>query len=101
MSVASERARAADDPAAFWGEAASGVRGMREPDVVLSHTSAGEARWFAGGELNTCDNALDRHVDAGRGDQAALIYDSPVTGARRTYSYAQLLDDVAAFAGAL
>ncbi len=58
-------------------------------------------RWYVDGTLNTCYNALDRHVIAGRGDQAALIYDSPVTGARRTYSYAQLLDDVAAFAGAL
>ncbi|MEM9303003.1 MAG: propionyl-CoA synthetase, partial [Pseudomonadota bacterium] len=58
-------------------------------------------RWFAGGELNTCYNALDRHVAAGRGGQAALIYDSPVTESQRTYSYAELLEAVAGCAGAL
>ena len=58
-------------------------------------------RWFPGGKLNTCFNAVDRHVEAGRGEQAALIYDSPVTGQKKTYSYTQLRDEVAAFAGAL
>ena len=58
-------------------------------------------RWFPDGELNVCHNALDRHVDAGRGEQAALIYDSPVTGTQRTYTYAQLRDEVARFAGVL
>ena len=58
-------------------------------------------RWFPDGELNTCANALDRHVEAGRGDQAALIYDSPVTGTKRTYTYRELLDQTARFAGAL
>jgi len=57
--------------------------------------------WFPGGELNTCFNALDRHVRDGRGEQAALIYDSPVTGVVRRYSYRELLDEVARFAGAL
>ena len=58
-------------------------------------------RWFPDGTLNTCENALDRHVAAGHGDRAALVYDSPVTGTRRTYTYAQLLDETATFAGAL
>ena len=59
------------------------------------------ARWFPDGRLNTCHNALDRHVEGGRGDQPALIYDSPVTGTQRTYSYAELRDEVARLAGAL
>src|SRR6185312_10010569 len=58
-------------------------------------------RWFPDGRLNVCHNALDRHVDAGRGEQAALVYDSPVTGTQRTYTYAELRDEVAAFAGVL
>jgi len=58
-------------------------------------------RWFPDGELNVCHNALDRHVDAGRADQAALVYDSPVTDTQRTYTYAQLRDEVATFAGVL
>ena len=58
-------------------------------------------RWFPGGELNTCHNALDRHVDAGRGGQTALIYDSPVTGTVRSYTYTELRDEVARFAGGL
>jgi propionyl-CoA synthetase len=58
-------------------------------------------RWFPDGELNTCENALDRHVAAGHGDRTALVYDSPVTGSKRTYTYAELLAEVATFAGAL
>src|SRR3546814_4847982 len=58
-------------------------------------------RWFEGGELNTCDNALDRWIDEGRGEQAALIYDSPLTNTLTTFSYRELRDRVAVFAGAL
>ena len=64
-------------------------------------TRAPLARWFPDGRLNTCHNALDRHVEGGRGDQPALIYDSPVTGTQRSYSYAELRDEVARLAGAL
>ncbi len=73
----------------------------REPQQVLDDSNPPFYRWFPDGELNTCANALDRHVDGGRGDQAALIYDSPVTGSQRTYTYGELLDQTARFAGAL
>ena len=89
-----------DDPEAFWLDAARAI------DWQTAPTKALDARppfysWFPDGELNICANALDRHVEAGNGDRAALIYDSPVTGTKRTYTYAQLLDEVARFAGVL
>ncbi|MBL8927926.1 MAG: propionyl-CoA synthetase [Pseudonocardia sp.] len=89
-----------DDPEAFWLEAAKAV------DWVTAPTRGLDARppfysWFPDGQLNMCANALDRHVDAGNGDRAALIYDSPVTSTKRTYTYAQLRDEVARFAGVL
>jgi propionyl-CoA synthetase len=90
-----------DDPAAFWAEAARAVTWVREPATVLDDSNPPFYRWFPDGELNTCANALDRHVEGGRGDQAALIYDSPVTGTQRTYTYRELLDQTARFAGAL
>jgi len=90
-----------EDPAAFWAEAARAVTWTREPTTVLDDTNPPFYRWFPDGELNTCANALDRHVESGRGDQAALIYDSPVTGTQRTYTYRELLDQTARFAGAL
>ncbi len=89
------------DPDTFWGAAASGIDWYRRPTVVLDETNPPFYRWFADGTLNTCFNALDRHVRDGRGDQAALIYDSPVTGTSRTLTYRQLLDEVARFAGVL
>ena len=89
------------DPERFWGAAADGIDWYRQPTVVLDRTSAPFYRWFADGVLNTCFNAVDRHVRDGRGDQAALIYDSPVTGARRTFTYLELLDQVQRFAGVL
>ncbi len=90
-----------EDPDAFWGKAAEGIDWYRAPTVVLDRSSPPFYRWFSDGVLNTCFNALDRHVRDGRGDQAALIYDSPVTGTCRTFSYRQLLADVARFAGVL
>ena len=90
-----------DDPAAFWAEAAKAVTWTREPQRILDDTNPPFYRWFPDAELNTCANALDRHVERGRGEQAALIYDSPVTGTKRTYTYAELLDETARFAGAL
>jgi propionyl-CoA synthetase len=89
------------DPSAFWGEAAQHVDWRERPATVLDASSAPFHRWFPDGALNTCENALDRHVAAGHGDRVALVYDSPVTGAKRTYTYAQLLDETATFAGAL
>ncbi|MFF5259550.1 propionyl-CoA synthetase [Actinomadura viridis] len=93
--------RSIADPTRFWGLAARDVRWLVPPDRVLDDGAPPFYRWFTGGELNTCENALDRHVEEGRGDQAALIYDSPVTGTVRTYSYRELTDLTARFAGAL
>ncbi|MFB4318612.1 propionyl-CoA synthetase [Actinomadura sp. 21ATH] len=93
--------RSIADPTRFWGLAARDVRWLVPPDRVLDDGAPPFYRWFTGGELNTCDNALDRHVEEGRGEQAALIYDSPVTGTVRTYTYRELTGLVARFAGAL
>ncbi|ORB29530.1 propionyl-CoA synthetase [Mycolicibacterium parafortuitum] len=89
------------DPASFWGQAADAVTWIRKPDRVLDDSNPPFYRWFPGAELNTCANALDRHADGGRGDQPALIYDSAVTDTKRTYTYAELRDQTARFAGAL
>ncbi|HEX4558594.1 MAG TPA: propionyl-CoA synthetase [Mycobacterium sp.] len=89
------------DPTAFWADAARAVTWTREPQRVLDDANPPFYRWFPDGELNTCANALDRHVDGGRAEQPALIYDSPVTGSQRTYTYRELLDETARFAGVL
>ena len=94
-------ARSLSDPARFWAEVAEGVDWERRWDAVLDNRRPPFARWFAGGILNTCHNAVDRHVAAGRGGERALIYDSPVGGARATYTFAELRDAVARFAGGL
>jgi propionyl-CoA synthetase len=93
-------ARSLKDPEGFWGEVAEGIAWTRTWDRVLDDSRPPFYRWFTGGELNTCYNALDRHL-AMRGDQAALIYDSPVTGTVRSYTYRELTDEVARFAGVL
>ncbi|WP_116048466.1 propionyl-CoA synthetase [Amycolatopsis palatopharyngis] len=90
-----------EDPEGFWLEAAKSIDWTRPPTRALDDSGAPLYRWFPDGELNTAYNALDRHVEAGHGDRAALIYDSPVTGAKQRFSYAELLDEVARFAGAL
>lgn len=89
------------DPSGFWGEAARAVTWTRAPQRILDDANPPFYRWFPDAELNTCANALDRHVDDGRGEQAALIYDSPVTSTKRTYTYSELLAETARFAGAL
>lgn len=89
------------DPEAFWGRAARDLSWIRRPKQVLDASQAPFYRWFAGGALNTCFNALDRHVIAGRGEEPALVHDSPVTGTQRTYTYAELLDLSARFGGVL
>ncbi|GAA1826110.1 propionyl-CoA synthetase [Planosporangium flavigriseum] len=93
--------RSITDPAGFWGEAAKGLDWFSPPGRVLDRDREPFYRWFPDGVLNVCHNALDRHVEAGAGDRAALIYDSPVTGSVRTYTYRELRDEVARFAGAL
>jgi propionyl-CoA synthetase len=93
--------RALTDPEGFWAEAASALHWDRPWDRVLDDAQAPLYRWFRGGRLNTCYNAIDRHVENGRGEQPAVIYDSPVTNGRRIITYAELQDEVARFAGVL
>ncbi len=94
-------ARSLNDPANFWSEAAEQIHWDQPWESVLDDSDAPFYRWFRGGVLNTCYNMLDRHADGGRGEQAALIYDSPVTDTVESYTYRELRDLVARFAGAL
>ena len=94
-------ARAQIDPEGFWVEAAEALDWDRKWDKVLDDSAAPFYRWFKGGMLNTCHNALDRHVEGGRGDQVALIHDSPVTESITSFTYRELRDQVALFSGAL
>ena len=89
------------DPDAFWGEAAESCFWYKKWDKVLDDSNKPFYRWFVGGETNTCYNALDFHIENGRGDQIALIYDSPVTDTIKKYTYTELRDEVAKFAGVL
>ena len=95
--------RSLSDPEGFWGEVAEGITWSKKWDKVLDSSNPPFYRWFVGAELNTCYNALDRHVENGRGDQAALIYDSAVIGGGtvKTYTYLELRDETARFAGIL
>ncbi len=90
-----------NDPDAFWGSAAEELHWHKKWDKVLDLSGKPVPRWFVGGEFNTCYNAIDRHVEAGRGDQAAIIHDSPITDSKRSISYNELLDQVSRFAGVL
>jgi len=89
------------DRDAFWAEAANALSWDKKWDQVVDVTAKPAARWFGGGIINTCFNALDRHIDDGRGDQNALIYDSPVTDTVSHYTYRELRDEVALLAGAM
>ncbi len=94
-------ARSLSSPQEFWAEAAERVHWFRRWDRVLDDSRAPLYRWFAGALVNTCYNAVDRHVEAGRGEQTAMIWDSPVSGNKRSLSYRELAAEVARFAGAL
>jgi propionyl-CoA synthetase len=89
------------DPDSFWGTAAEDCHWYKKWDRVLDDSDKPFYRWFSGGEMNTCYNAVDYHIDNGRGEQNAIIYDSPVTDTIKKYTYHQLRDEVARFAGAL
>jgi propionyl-CoA synthetase len=93
--------RSIANPEEFWGEAAAAIDWDTKWQRVLDDSNAPFYRWFSGGRLNTCHNALDRHVEGGRADQAALIYDSPLTDSQRTLTYRELRDETALFAGVL
>lgn len=88
-------------PESFWAEAAEAVHWYKRWDRILDASRPPFYRWFTGGVVNSCYNALDRHVEQGRGSQPALIYDSPVTGTIKIFSYRELLDEVARFSGVL
>lgn len=94
-------ARSLTDPDGFWGEAAQGIDWITPCETVCDTSGAPGTDWFAGGQLNTCANALDRHVAAGRGDQTAIIYDSAMLGAVQKITYAQLLARTEKIAGML
>jgi len=93
--------RSIEHPEEFWAEAAAAIDWDAKWSRVLDDSNAPFYRWFTGGRLNTCHNALDRHVDGGRAEQAALIYDSPLTDRQRTLTYRELRDETALFAGVL
>lgn len=89
------------NPDAFWAEAAKAVDWFKPADRVFDASEGAYGRWFVGATCNAAYNCLDRHVAAGRGQQAAIIYDSPVTGSKRTLTYSELLDEVETFAAGL
>jgi len=101
MSYKESYRNSIENPEAFWKEQAEAIAWYKFPQNILTKDDEGLTRWFSDGELNTAYLALDYHIEQGRGDQAALIYDSPVTNTKRTYSYNQLRDDVAKFSGVL
>jgi propionyl-CoA synthetase len=101
MGYREEYRRSIEDPEGFWGEQAALVDWIQKPRRVLDDSRAPFYRWFPDATLNTCYNALDRHVVAGHADRTALVYDSPVTETAQRFSYAELLEKVSAFAGAL
>src|SRR5262245_16099455 len=100
-AYAEEYRRSLDDRDRFWLDAAEAIEWTRRPTRALDDSNPPLYRWFPDGELNTAANALDRHVRDGRGDQPALIWDSAMTETQRTYTYEELRDEVARFAGAL
>lgn len=100
MSYKSEFQRSIEDKEGFWREKAQAIHWYEQPREILTEDN-GLYRWFAGGKLNTAYLALDYHVENGRADQTALIYDSPVTDTVKRYTYRELRDEVARFAGVL
>ncbi len=93
--------RSISDPEGFWGEAAESISWYKKWDKVLDDSNPPFYRWFSGGEMNTCYNAVDRHVENGKGDQIAIIHDSPVTDTIQKITYSELLGLVSKFAGVL
>ena len=100
-AYATTYARAAGEPEAFWADAADALEWDREWDRVLDTSEFPSGRWFTGALLNTCHNAVDRHVEAGHGDRIALVHDSAMQGNVRLFTFGELRDEVARFAGAL
>ena len=97
MSYLSEYTKSIEQPEVFWAEKAADLPWFKAPQTILSKDENGIDRWFADGEMNTSYMAVDYHVEQGRGDQAALLYDSPVTNSNRTVTYSELQDQVSRF----
>ncbi|MBT5264064.1 MAG: AMP-binding protein, partial [Rhodospirillaceae bacterium] len=93
--------RSLEDPEGFWAEAAEDIHWYKRWDKVLDDSNPPFYRWYPGARTNTCYNAIDRHVESGRANQAALIYDSPVTDTVKTFTYAELQDSISRLAGVL
>ena len=100
-TYADEHRRSLTDPEGFWAEQAERIPWFTKPETILSTDAEGLTRWFAGGKMNTCYAAVDYHVENGRADQVAIIYDSPVTKSVRKFTYRELRDEIARLAGAL
>ena len=101
MTYVTEYERSLSQPEEFWADAAGLIDWDVAPQWILDSSNKPFYHWFPDGVLNTCYNTLDRHVEHGRGDQLALVHDSPVTGTQRTFTYSELRDEVANLAGAL
>ena len=101
MTYESLYERSLSNPEGFWREQAQAIHWFKFPKTILSKDKEGLYRWYKGGKLNTCYLAVDNHVENGRGDQTAIIYDSPATGVKKQYTYRQLQHEVAKFAGLL
>ncbi|MGA1742198.1 MAG: propionyl-CoA synthetase [Pseudohongiellaceae bacterium] len=101
MSYQQEYQHSIENPAGFWKEKARLIDWYQFPENILSTDEYGVERWYADGELNTCYLTLDYHIEQGRGEQLALVYDSPVTNQKKTYTYKELRDEVAQCAGML
>lgn len=101
MSYQSEYDRSIIDPKGFWLDKTDLIEWVQKPQVALADDMNGIERWYPDGILNTCHNAIDRHVESGRGDQVAIYYDSPVTDTKKSTTYSQLQEQVARFAGGL
>jgi propionyl-CoA synthetase (EC 6.2.1.17) len=101
MSYHAEYTKSVENPEAFWAEKAADLPWFKQPQTILSKDENGIDRWFADGEMNTAYMALDHHVENGRGDQLAVIYDSPVSNTKRQLTYREMRDQVALFAGVL
>ncbi len=101
MSYQSEYDRSIIDPQGFWLDKIDLIEWVQKPQIALADDMNGIERWYPDGVLNTCYNAIDRHVEAGRGDQVAIYYDSPVTNTKKSVTYSQLKEQVSRFAGGL
>lgn len=99
MSYISEYKQSVDHPALFWSEKAKDLEWFDFPQKILSQDSEGINHWFSDGKMNTCHMAVDYHVNNGRGEQTAIIYDSPVTDTKKSYTYSELRKEVAKCAG--